>query len=89
MRKEEGYTEARRLLQEHYGQNYKIAAAHIKRLVDGQTIRIDDGPALQQFSIQLTCCVNTSKEIGCLNKLDNPDNLKKIVDRLPYSMRVK
>ena len=53
MREEEGYTEARRLLQERYGQNYKIAAAHIKRLVHGPTIRIDDGPALQQFSIQL------------------------------------
>ena len=89
MREEEGYTEARRLLQERYGQNYKIAAAHVKRLVDGPTIRTDDGPALQQFSIQLTSCVNTLKEIGYLNKLDNPDNLKKIIDRLPYAMRVK
>ena len=89
MREEEGYTEARRLLQERYGQNYKIAAAHVKRLVDGPTIRTDDGPALQQFSIQLTSCVNTLKEIGYLNKLDNPDNLKNIIDRLPYSMRVK
>ena len=29
------------------------------------------------------------KEIGYLNNLDNPDNLKKIIDRLPYSIRVK
>ena len=28
-------------------------------------------------------------EIGYLNKLDNPDNLKKIIDRLPYSFRLK
>ena len=89
MCEEEGYTEARRLLQECYGQNYKIAAAHVKRLVDGPTIRTDDGPALQQFSFQLTSCVNTLKEIGYLNKLDNPDNQKKIIYRLPYSMRVK
>ena len=89
MREEEGYTEARRLLQERYGQIYKIAAAHVKRLVDSATIRTDDGPALQQFSIQLTSRVNTLKEIGYLNKLYNPDNLKKIIDRLPYAMRVK
>ena len=89
MREEEGYTEARRLLQERYGQNYKIAAAHVKRLVDSATIRTDDGPALQQFSIQLTSRVNSLKEIGYLNKLNNPDNLKKIIDRLPYAMRVK
>ena len=44
MREEE---KAKRLLQEHYGQNYKIAAAQVKRLVDGPRIRTDDGPALQ------------------------------------------
>ena len=44
MREEE---EARRLLQERYGQNYKIATAHVKKLVDGPTIRTDDGPASQ------------------------------------------
>jgi hypothetical protein len=32
MHQEEGYREARRLLKEKYGQNYKIAAAYIKRI---------------------------------------------------------
>ena len=89
MREDEGYQEARRLLKERYGQSYKIAAAHVKRLVDGPAIRADDGSALQQFSIQLTSCVNTLREIGYISKLDNHDNLKKIIDRLPYSLRVK
>ena len=44
MREEE---EARRLLQECYEQNYKIATAHVKKLVDGPTIRTDDGPDSQ------------------------------------------
>ena len=29
------------------------------------------------------------KEIGYVNKLDNPDNLKKIIDRLPFGIRLK
>ena len=30
-----------------------------------------------------------STEIGYINKLDNPDNLEKIIDRLPYPSRLK
>ena len=89
MREDEGYQEARRLLKERYGQSYKIAATHVKWLVDGPAIRADDASALQEFSIQLTSCVNTLKEIGYKSKLDSHDNLKKFIDRLPYSLRVK
>ena len=72
MREEEEYNEARSLLKERYGQNNKIAATQVRRLLDGSTIRTDDGPALQQFSVQLISCVNTLKEIGYLNKHNNP-----------------
>ena len=89
MREEEGYVEARRLLKERYGRSYKIAAAHVKRLIEGPPIKPEDGTALEQFSIQLSSCVNTLKEIGYVNKLDNPDNLKKIIDRLPFGIRLK
>ena len=84
MREDEGYKEAKKLLKERYGQNYKIAAAHVKRLVDGPIIKADDGSALQQFSIRLTSCVNTLRDIAYISKLDSQDNLRKIIDRLPY-----
>ena len=76
-------------MRERYGQNYKVAAAHVQRLTEGPVIKNEDGAALQQFSIQLTSCVNTLRDIGYINKLDNPDNLKKIIDQLPYSIRLK
>ena len=89
MQPEEGYREARRLLKERFGQKYKIAAAHVQRLIDGPPIKSEDGDELQRFSIQLVSCVNTLNEIGYLGKLDNPNNLKKIVDRLPYPLRAR
>ena len=89
MRTSEGYNEARRLLKERFGQDYRIAVSHVQRIVDGPPIKVEDGNALQQFSIQLTSCANTLKEIGYLSKLDNPDNLKKIIDRLPYGFRLQ
>ena len=89
MQEQVRYTEARRLLKERYGQNYRIRAAHVQKLINGPSIKPEDGAALQQFSIQLTSCQNTLREFRYLNKLDNPDNLKKIVDRLPYALRLK
>ena len=44
---------------------------------------------LEQFSMQRSSCINTLKEIGYVNKLDNPDNLKKIIDQLPFGIRLK
>ncbi|XP_033127591.1 uncharacterized protein LOC117125239 [Anneissia japonica] len=89
MSDERGYLEARRLLQERYGQPHKVAAAHLQRLLDWPIIKPEDGPALQRFSTQLTSCTNTLEEIGYLGKLDNPENLRKIIERLPYRLRVK
>ena len=89
MREDEGYVAARKLLKERYGQNYRIAAAHVQRLIDGPPIKNEDATALQRFSVQLTSCTNTLEKIGYLGKLDNPDNLKKLIERLPYTMRAK
>lgn len=75
MSPEEGYREARRLLKEKYDQNYKTAAAYVDRLTNGPPIRSEDRSALQKFSVLLTSCKNTLKDIGYLNKLENPDAL--------------
>lgn len=74
----EGYKEARKLLKDRYGQGYRIATAHVKRLTEGSPIKAEDGTAPPQFSIQLSSCVSTLKVIGCFNRLDNPDNLPSV-----------
>ena len=83
------YNEARRLLAERYGQPYNIATAYVDCVINGAPIPAEDGPSLQKFSILLTSCRNTLKEIGYLNRLENPDSLRKIVERLPYPLRLK
>ena len=84
-----GYYEARRLLLQRYGQPYKIATAFVDRLTIGLQIKGEDGPGLQKFSTLLTSCKNTLQEIGYINKLENPDNMRKIVERLPFGMKAK
>ena len=89
MREDVGYSEARRLLAERYGQPFKIATAYVDRVINGQPIRSEDDPALQRFTILLTSCTNTLNEIGYMNRLENPESLRKIVDRLLYPLRLK
>jgi hypothetical protein len=50
-------------------------------------IKSEDGKALQRFSVLLTSCKFTLKEIGYLSKLDNPDSSHSVLSRLPYSLR--
>ena len=89
MKEEDGYREARSLLKTRYGQSYRIASAYVDKLTKGPAIKSEDGDALRRFSILLTGCKNTLKEIGYLNKVENPDTLKTIVNRLPYGLRQK
>ena len=89
MKPEEGYQEARNLLKKRYGQSYRIATAYVNKLTKGPPIKAEDGSALRCFSILLTSCKNTLKEIGYLSKVENPDTLKMIVDRLPYGLKLK
>jgi len=89
MDSEEVYREARKLLAKRYGQPYKIASAYVEHVTNGPAIKAEDGAALQSFSALLTTCKNTLNEIGYLSKIENPDSLKKVVARLPFSLRQK
>lgn len=83
----EGYHEARRLLKERYGQDYKIATAYVDRVTTGPQIRAEKAEDLRKFSTLITSCKNALRDIGYLNRINNPDCLKKIVDRLPFDMK--
>ena len=89
MKPEKGYQEARTLLKKQYGQSYRIATAYVSRLTKGPPIKAEDSSALQRFSILLSACKNTLKEIGYLSKVENPDTLKMVVNRLPYGLKLK
>lgn len=53
----------------------------------GLFIKLEDGDVLRRFFILLIGCKNIFKEIGYLNKVENFDILKIIVNRLLYGFR--
>jgi len=77
----EGYREAQKLLVKRYGSPYKIASAYVERATNGN--------ALQSVSALLTTCKNTLNEIRHLSNIENAGSLKKVVARLPFSLRQK
>ena len=84
---EEGYPTAKKLLKQRYGQDYRIATAYLARVTKVPPIKSEDGDALQRFSVLLTSCKNTLKELGYLNRLESPECLQNVISRLPYSLR--
>ena len=89
MKPEEGYETARSLLKNRYGQGYKIATAYVERLTKIQPVASECASALQNFSFFFPCCKNALKEIGYQSKIENPDAMQKIVEKLPFGLRQK
>ena len=49
----------------------------------------EDASALQKFSVMLTSCKNALKEIGYQRRIENPDTMQEIVEKLPFGLRQK
>ena len=44
---------------------------------------------MQNFATLLTSCRRTLKSIGYSSKIENPDSLRGVINRLPYDLRKK
>ncbi len=82
---DDGYKEAMRHLEYHFGNEFKIISAYIEKALDWNTIQPDDGKELQSYAL-LGCC-NAVQDISSISELDLPSNLKVIVSKLPYKLR--
>ena len=49
-----------------------MATAFVEKVAKVPAIKASDGDALRRFSTLLSSCGNTLKEIGYLNKVENP-----------------
>ena len=80
---DQGYAEARKLLQQTYGQKFQIAKTCIDSIVNGPPLHYQDKASLVKFSAELKSCVNTLIGMNYLHKMDNIDVLNKISKCLP------
>lgn len=82
-----GYQTAKRLLEEHFGNAYKISVAYIHKALNWPTIKSDDGEALHAFGLYLTGCHNAMMDVEYMEELDNTANMRAIISKLLYKLR--
>ena len=61
--------------------------AHVEKLINYSHIRPEDGEALERFSVSLSSCKNVLLAMGYLNKIENPESMRKIIEKLPRKLQ--
>ena len=76
----------RRLLEERFGHPFRIASQYATKLTEGPPLKPSDRTA---FADQFKDCENTLESVSYLDEINSADNLRKIVQRLPFHLRTK
>lgn len=84
-----GYSRAKALLQDNFGDQYKIASAYIEKALSWASIKSEDVRALQDYSLFLRSCCNYMEYIEYLCEMDMPSNMLTVVKKLAYKLREK
>ncbi|VDI66238.1 thioredoxin domain-containing protein 10 [Mytilus galloprovincialis] len=84
-----GYERARSILHSRYGRSHMIVRSYIENLVYGAPIKASDFESLSKLALEMQKCEITLSQLGYVSDIDNTDNLRKIVKRLPMHLRVK
>ena len=83
----EGYKKAKEVLKERFGQEHKVAVAYVDRVLSINPMKAEDVEALENFPVLLATCKNSLKAIGYLSRIENPDVMKKSIEKLPYKLQ--
>ena len=86
---ERGYQEAQRLIRKKFGDNYHVVAAYETKALNWPDVKAQDGQALNRFAIFLMRCKNVMESSKNLTKLEQPETIKKLALKLPFSLRVR
>jgi len=73
-------------LKEHFGQPSVIARAFISKTTERQKIQSNDRQALRQFSLDMSNCLATPRQINYFADVNANDNLQKIVRCFPDNL---
>jgi len=70
-----------------FGNSHRIVASYEKRALNWPEVKAEDSAALNKFSIFLMRCKNAMEGSEYLTKLEQPDTIKKLIMKLPFSLR--
>nr|XP_006822330.1 PREDICTED: uncharacterized protein LOC102807587 [Saccoglossus kowalevskii] len=83
---EKAYIKAKKLLAERYGDKLIVADTYKKQINDWPQIKSSDGKELRKFTDFLLHCETAMTTIGYLRVLNDPDEQKKVLRKIPKSI---
>lgn len=89
MAADRGFIKTKSLLQEHFGNEHKIASAYIEKALSWSAIKPEDTKTLQTYTLFLRGCCNAMENVNYMLELDVPANMLAIIKKLPYRLRDK
>lgn len=89
MTADEGFAVAKKLLKEHFGNEFKITEAYMEKVMGWPSVKAEDPKALKAYGLFLRECSNAMKDLQYLEELNMPANIKILSQRLPYKLRDK
>ncbi|KAK0137845.1 hypothetical protein N1851_005152 [Merluccius polli] len=88
MTADKGFAVAKKLLKEHFGNEFKITAAYMEKVTGWPSIKAEDPKALKAYGL-LRECSNAMDDLRYLEELNMPANIKILSQKLPYKLRDK
>ena len=85
----DGFPRAKEILRSRYGKPHLVARSHVDSLVNGSVIKSNDVKGLMNMSLQMEKCQITLSQLGFMSDVNNTENLRKMVRRLPVHIRSK
>jgi hypothetical protein len=71
-----GYVEAKRLLEEHFGDEIKRTNAYMEKALNWTAVRADDGKGLHAYALYLRGCCNAMRSLEYMEEIDMPSNFE-------------
>ncbi len=84
-----GYPEARRILDQEFGDGYKISSAYLNQIMSWTVIKDDDTINLRRFAVFLRKCYYAMQGLQDLTILNHLPNLQTIGSKLPSFLQGK
>lgn len=85
----EGYLKAREILFSRYGKSHLVARSFIEKIVNGNEIKASNVNELSKLALEMQKCEIALSQLGFKSDIDNSDNLRRIVRRLPTHLRTR
>ncbi|XP_046339933.2 uncharacterized protein LOC124121032 [Haliotis rufescens] len=85
----QGYQKAWQELDERYGNEDAIASAIVKKALGWPNVKVDNPKSMDEYAIFLQECENAVSSITAVKILEYPDNIRRLVMKLPFHCHEK